>query len=184
MNYEVMFYVGMALTIILLIITIVAFFKCNVVEIIYDLLGIKRNKKSNETKKDKEYAARVQVKRVDEAQIQTKTDLVEKQATKEYVIESSIEDTFTIKTGLHKDEGTELLEDGDTGSLNNNCETSLLEDDETNLLDGDETSFLDEDETGLLDEGETSLLEEYEDGFAKVFTKEIDITVIHTDMVI
>ncbi|MBD7910205.1 hypothetical protein [Clostridium cibarium] len=174
MNYEVMFYVGMALTIILLIITIVAFFKCNVVEIIYDLLGIKKGKKSNTTKKDKEFAARVQVKKVDEAKIQTKTDFVEKQVTKEYVIESSLEDN----------EGTQLLEEGKTGPIVNNNETSLL-DDETSLLEevDDETSLLEE-ETGLLDEGETSLLEEYEDGFARMFTKEIDITVIHTDMVI
>ena len=71
MNYKILFYVGCVLTAVTLISTIVAFFKCNVIEIVCDLLGIKLQKKvkikrQKNNKKAKAVSTTIKVKKKEE----------------------------------------------------------------------------------------------------------------------
>lgn len=189
MNYKVIFYVGLTLTIITLIITIIAFFKCNVIEIICDLFGFKRGMKLSNKPKKKSHKDTIKVKKVDEVHVINKNDLEDKYPTRHYDIQKVEESTQNLQKGVgaYVEEGTMLLEEEETSILEESTtlldeETSLL-DEETSLLD-EETSLLDE-ETTLLEDEETSLLEEACDtGYSDVFVNELDIVIVHTDVII
>lgn len=209
MNYKILFYVGCVITAITLISTIVAFFKCNVIEIVCDLLGIKLQKKvkikRKGNKKSKAVSTTVKVKRKDEVKIRSKREIEESQSTKSYYVgprKDKIEGTNIIPkdeyiedTGIMEVGDTDIIDDNETSVMNteDTCiideengiedETALIsEEDETSLL-GDETSLLDEeDETSLLGMGEEN--SELEDGFHEKFIKEIEIIVTDSDTVI
>lgn len=182
MNYKVIFYVGLTLTIITLIITIIAFFKCNVIEIICDLFGFKRGMKLSNKPKKKSHKDTIKVKKVDEVHVINKNDLEDKYPTRHYDIQKVEESTQNLQKGVgaYVEEGTMLLEEEETSILE---ESTTLLDEETSLLD-EETSLLDE-ETTLLEDEETSLLEEACDtGYSDVFVNELDIVIVHTDVII
>lgn len=186
MNYKILFYVGCVITAITLISTIVAFFKCNVIEIVCDLLGIKLQKKvkikRKGNKKSKAVSTTVKVKRKDEVKIRSKREIEESQSTKSYYVgprkdkiegtefKENIEDTNIISrdeyiedTGIMEVGDTDIIDDNETSVMNieDTCiidEENGIEDETALISEDDETSLLG-DETSLLDEeDETSLL--------------------------
>lgn len=186
MNYKILFYVGCVITAITLISTIVAFFKCNVIEIVCDLLGIKLQKKvkikRKGNKKSKAVSTTVKVKRKDEVKVRSKREIEESQSTKSYYVgprkdkiegtesKENIEDTNIISrdeyiedTGIMEVGDTDIIDDNETSVMNieDTCiidEENGIEDETALISEDDETSLLG-DETSLLDEeDETSLL--------------------------
>ena len=138
-------------------------------------------KLSNKPKK-KAHKDTIKVKKVDEVHVINKNDLEDKYPTRHYNIQKVEESTQNLQKGVgaYVEEGTMLLEEEETSILE---ESTTLLDEETSLLD-EETSLLDE-ETTLLEDEETSLLEEACDtGYSDVFVNELDIVIVHTDVII
>ncbi|MEG0296841.1 MAG: hypothetical protein RR620_08975 [Clostridium sp.] len=165
MGYQIVYYIGIAVIIIALILSVVTFIKFNVVEAFKDIFGTDINttfKKKNISSKNKKAPKNIPVEVKEKAEIEEK-----KIEVKPAVVEEVIEDDSLLEedTGLLEDE-TGLLED----------ETGLLED-ETGLLE-EETGLL-EDETGLL-EDETGLLMN-DHGFTDKFTIELEAISINTE---
>ena len=183
MNYKIIFYIGSAMTAVTFISTIVAFFKCNVIEIICDLLGIKLQKKvkikrKGSNKKSKVVNTTVKIKKKDEVKIRSKAEIEEGQSTKSYYVGPRKRNTGRLKDTdiIKKDElieDTGIIEAEDTDIIDNE-ETSMMDVEETSMMNAEETSFMEEeagiiegeDDTCLIDnennieEEETSLLED------------------------
>ncbi|VYT86395.1 hypothetical protein [Clostridium tertium] len=160
MSYQIIFYLGLSFMIITLITTIIAFFKCNVVETVSDLFGFKYRVTSSKNKPKKEKIKK-EPKKKGKAKYNDTELLIQK--NKE-IFEKSI--NIPNNKSLLREEFTEFMEETDVIDES----TSLL-DEETSLLD-EETSLLEE-ETGLLEE-ETSLLD---DGFSEEFIKEFEVLI-------
>ena len=183
MEYQIMFYGGLAGALVTLIISIIVYMKLQISQVFADLTGNRFMKKK---KND-----RISL----EAQETKRTTSEIRLRKKEVPVAASVEDTALMSQEL---EPTSLLEETNIAPTallaesNPADETSLLEEtsllsEETALLqdDDDETTLLvDEDETSILLEGdgETAILtvpEEESD-----FEIEVDVMIIHTNKVI
>ena len=176
MQYEIMLYVGLRGTILTFIITIVAFFKCNVIENVKDLFGgkIKRDNKSRHEKK--------KLKKTSIKEAKKSCDL----ENKEEKLESTNVDLRATSRVSKEDLKDKKILDKDATEILDEEKTELLEDeDATEILDEENTELLEEiDATEILDEDdeETSLLEEIDDGFKDRFINEISILVVNIDV--
>ncbi|MEH7225093.1 hypothetical protein V7112_14885 [Bacillus sp. JJ1566] len=200
MEYQIMFYGGLAGALITLIISIIVYMKLQISQVFADLTGNRFKRKKND---------RISL----EAQETKRTTSEIKLRKKEVPVAVSIEDTALMSEELEAasmfeakgkvEEPTVLLVEGDspeeTTLLQDGVEeTSLLQDEleettllaneleETSLLqDEDETTLLvEEDETSILleSDGETSILTEVEEDFD--FEIEVDVMIVHTNKVI
>lgn len=193
--YKIMLIVGGIGSAITFISTIILFFKCNVIEIVKDLTGIKIVKKkevmlspatdnglnkiktsmskSTSTSRGKSNNKdKIENKDIiNDTQVlyDKKTEIADSKSDLEYSKVKALEEA----NGL-KDE-TSLLQE-ETGILEE--ETGILEE-ETGILD-EETNILDE-ETGILEEETGILEEELKDG---EYVKEIDVVVINCTSII
>ena len=154
MEYQIMYYGGMAGAIITLILSIIFYFKMGIAQVVEDLFGIRlRKKKASRQNSDDEAA--------------------EKKFTKEIMIKKQYSQVAAAKEGLNHDGDSRHYETALMAAATE--ETALLgpeEIEETTLLtsDADETTVLSEemDETTLLTE-------------APYFQNELDIVVVHSD---
>ena len=199
--YKIMLIVGIIGSVITFISTTILFFKCNVIEIVKDLTGIKIVKKKEVTLSGVTDTSLTKIKTSISRSTSTskvKSDNEEKIKNKGIIKESKTNNRYkSIETEILETKETELLEtketellDGETDLLEEETnildeETGLLEE-ETNILDEEtglleeETNILDE-ETGLFEE-ETDLLEEaLKDG---EYVKEIDVVVVNYTSII
>lgn len=128
--YKIMFYGGMAGTILMLVITVFIFIKGNVLEDIKDLLGIKSTKKT-----------------LNKISLNNTTSNIKAVTTNEVSKPMDIKMDEIISKGFACEEGTEILKDYD---------------DENTMILGFE------EETELLNE----------------FTKEIDIVIVNSNLII
>lgn len=181
MNYKILFYVGCVMTVATFISTIVAFFKCNVIEIVCDLLGVKLQKKvkiKRSGKNKKLSTTTVKVKKKDDVKIRSLKEIQEHQNTKSYYVgprKKKAEKTGRIivkdepKKEIQQDtdiipkdeyiEDTGIMEVSDTNLIEEN-ETAIMNED-TGIVGGEDTCIMDNEENGI--EDETSFLEEDED---------------------
>ena len=192
--YKIMLIVGIIGSVITFISTTILFFKCNVIEIVKDLTGIKIVKKKEVTLSGVTDTSLTKIKT--SISRSTSTSKVksgneeEKIKNKGIIKETKSNDRYkSIETEILETKETELL-DGETDLLEE--ETNILEEEkglleeETNILD-EETGLLDE-ETNILDE-ETGLFEEETDLLEEVlkdgeYVKEIDVVVVNYTSII
>lgn len=181
--YKIMLIVGIIGSIFTFISTTILFFKCNVIEIVKDLTGIKIVKKKEVVLSGATDNGLTKIKTSISRSTSTpkvKSNNEEKVKNEDIIRKTKIDDKY-IATDILSTKDTEIL-DSETDLLEETNileeETGLLEE-ETGLLD-EETGILDE-ETGLFEE-ETNLLEEVlEDG---EYVKEIDIVVVNYTSII
>jgi hypothetical protein len=189
-----MLIVGIIGSVITFISTTILFFKCNVIEIVKDLTGIKIVKKKEVTLSGVTDTSLTKIKT--SISRSTSTSKVksgneeEKIKNKGIIKETKSNDRYkSIETEILETKETELL-DGETDLLEE--ETNILEEEkglleeETNILD-EETGLLEE-ETNILDE-ETGLFEEETDLLEEVlkdgeYVKEIDVVVVNYTSII
>lgn len=191
--YKIMLIVGIIGSVITFISTTILFFKCNVIEIVKDLTGIKIVKKKEVTLSGVTDTSLTKIKTSISRSTSTskvKSDNEEKIKNKGIINESKTNNRYkSIETEILETKETELL-DGETDLLEE--ETNILEE-ETGLLE-EETNILDE-ETGLLEEEtnileeETGLFEEDTDLLEEVlkdgeYVKEIDVVVVNYTSII
>lgn len=165
MKYEIMFYGGLVITIITLILAIISFLKLNVAEALCDLVGInfkaKRISKSNKEKRKYSNLSR-----------RIKPDITVRKEKKKNIESKDIEENKNIKPRYDynnlDEESTTLLNDEDT---------TLLDEENTTLLDGEETTIISED-------AEETMLIEDDNGFSEKFIKEVDIVLVNSDEII
>lgn len=192
--YKIMLIVGIIGSVITFISTTILFFKCNVIEIVKDLTGIKIVKKKEVTLSGVTDTSLTKIKT--SISRSTSTSKVksgneeEKIKNKGIIKETKSNDRYkSIETEILETKETELL-DGETDLLEE--ETNILEEEkglleeETNILD-EETGLLEE-ETNILDE-ETGLFEEETDLLEEVlkdgeYVKEIDVVVVNYTSII
>ena len=192
--YKIMLVVGIIGSVITFISTTILFFKCNVIEIVKDLTGIKIVKKKEVTLSGVTDTSLTKIKT--SISRSTSTSKVksgneeEKIKNKGIIKETKSNDRYkSIETEILETKETELL-DGETDLLEE--ETNILEEEkglleeETNILD-EETGLLEE-ETNILDE-ETGLFEEETDLLEEVlkdgeYVKEIDVVVVNYTSII
>lgn len=177
--YKIMLIVGIIGSVITFISTTILFFKCNVIEIVKDLTGIKIVKKKEVILSGVTDTSLTKIKTSISRSTSTskvKSDNEEKIKNKGIIKETKSNDRYkSIETQILETKETELL-DGETDLLEE--ETNILEE-ETGLLE-EETNILDE-ETGLFEE-DTDLLEEVlKDG---EYVKEIDVVVVNYTSII
>lgn len=192
--YKIMLIVGIIGSVITFISTTILFFKCNVIEIVKDLTGIKIVKKKEVTLSGVTDTSLTKIKT--SISRSTSTSKVksgneeEKIKNKGIIKETKSNDRYkSIETEILETKETELL-DGETDLLEE--ETNILEEEkglleeETNILE-EETGLLEE-ETNILDE-ETGLFEEETDLLEEVlkdgeYVKEIDVVVVNYTSII
>ena len=205
--YKIMLIVGIIGSVITFISTTILFFKCNVIEIVKDLTGIKIVKKKEVTLSGVTDTSLTKIKTSISRSTSTskvKSDNEEKIRNKDIIKETKSNNRYkSIETQILETKETELL-DGETDLLEEETnileeETGLLEE-ETNILEEEtgileeETNILDE-ETGLLEEQtnildeETGLFEEDTDLLEEVlkdgeYVKEIDVVVVNYTSII
>ena len=205
--YKIMLIVGIIGSVITFISTTILFFKCNVIEIVKDLTGIKIVKKKEVTLSGGTDTSLTKIKTSISRSTSTskvKSDNEEKIKNKGIIKETKSNNRYkSIETEILETKETELL-DGETDLLEEETnileeETGLLEE-ETNILEEEtglleeETNILDE-ETGLLEEQtnildeETGLFEEDTDLLEEVlkdgeYVKEIDVVVVNYTSII
>ena len=191
--YKIMLIVGIIGSVITFISTTILFFKCNVIEIVKDLTGIKIVKKKEVILSGVTDTSLTKIKISISRSTSTskvKSDNEEKIKNKGIIKETKSNDRYkSIETQILETKETELL-DGETDLLEEETnileeETGLLEE-ETNILD-EETGLLEE-ETNILDE-ETGLFEEDTDLLEEVlkdgeYVKEIDVVVVNYTSII
>lgn len=191
--YKIMLIVGIIGSVITFISTTILFFKCNVIEIVKDLTGIKIVKKKEVILSGVTDTSLTKIKTSISRSTSTskvKSDNEEKIKNKGIIKETKSNDRYkSIETQILETKETELL-DGETDLLEEETnileeETGLLEE-ETNILD-EETGLLEE-ETNILDE-ETGLFEEDTDLLEEVlkdgeYVKEIDVVVVNYTSII
>lgn len=198
--YKIMLIVGIIGSVITFISTTILFFKCNVIEIVKDLTGIKIVKKKEVTLSGGTDTSLTKIKTSISRSTSTskvKSNSEEKVKNKDIIRETKINNKYkSIENEILATKETELL-DGETDLLEEETgiigeETNILEEEtglleeETNILEEEtglleeETNILDE-ETGLFEE-ETNLLEEVlKDG---EYVKEIDVVVVNCTSII
>lgn len=178
--YKIMLIVGIIGSVITFISTTILFFKCNVIEIVKDLTGIKIVKKKEVTLSGVTDNSLTKIK----TSISTSTSTSKVKSGNE---EEKIKNKGIIKetksNDRYKSIETEIVETKETELLYE--ETDLLEE-ETNILE-EETGLLEE-ETNILDE-ETGLFEEDTDLLEEVlkdgeYVKEIDVVVVNYTSII
>lgn len=189
MKYEIMFYGGLVITLITLILAIISFLKLNVAEALCDLVGInfkaKRISKSNKEKRKYSNLSR-----------RIKPDITVRKEKKNNIDNNAIVDNKNIKprydynnldeesTTLLNEENTTLLNDENTTLLDGE-NTTMLEDENTTLLDEEFTILLDGEETTIIsDDLEETMLIEDDNGFSDEFIKEVDIVLLNSDEII
>lgn len=175
MEYQIMFYGGLAGAVITLIISIIVYMKLQISQVIEDITGGRfKRKKANgrssyETAETKRTTSEIKLRKKDDP------------------VATSVADTALVSQEL---EPTSMLQNTDvepTALLVEEKpveETSLLIE-ETTLLDVDETTLLvEDDETSILLEGdgETAILTEVEE--ESDFQIEVDVMIVHTNKVI
>ena len=192
MKYEIMFYGGLVITIITLILAIISFLKLNVAEALCDLVGInfkaKRISKSNKSNKEK--------RKYSNLSRRIKPDITVRKEKKNNIESKDIEENKNIKPRYDynnlDEESTTLLNDEDTTLLNEE-NTTLLDEENTTMLEDDNTTLLDEEFTTLLDGEETTIISddleetmliEDDNGFSDEFIKEVDIVLLNSDEII
>lgn len=186
MQYQIMFYAGLAAAVVTLIITIVAFFKCNVIENVSDLLGGKIKKGTSKTGNKKNKSNDKKQEKSKKLTICDANEKKENDIEYEREIPTSISDdnkdsgntkVLENKTNMYKNT-QDATEGGEDSNQNND---SSKDEGATDILDEK-----DDDVTGILeeeDDGVTELLDDEDDkGFSETFVKEIDITITHIDM--
>ncbi|MFS0865007.1 hypothetical protein [Fredinandcohnia sp. 179-A 10B2 NHS] len=186
MEYQIMFYGGLAGAIITLIISIIVFMKLKISQVLTDITGYRSRKKAS--------AVTGQSRRTDTETKKTTSEI----KLRKKDVPAAVEDTAIMSQELEptailpNDQKymapTELLVEKETAAYMEE-ETSILgtDDEETMLLsdDDDETTLLqDEDETTILTEGdgETALLNVTKE--KSNFEIEVDVMIIHTNQVI
>ena len=206
MKYEIMFYSGLVIAVITLILAIISFIKLNVAEALCDLVGInlktKKNSKANERNKEKRMyssvSRRIKVDNSVRKESSTKID-----STKVMKVNSNTQSKGNLYNPLNAidNESTTLLDNNENTTLLDEENTIMLDDDNTTLLDDENTTLLDEDNTTLLDEEITTLIDgeettiisdeleetmliEDDNGFSDEFIKEIDIVLVNSDAII
>lgn len=168
MKYQIMFYGGLVITIITLILAVISFFKLNAAEALCDLVGI--NLKKKKTPKIKISKKEYKFNKKDKLSKSTNSEAYKGLDNNEQIEPKVIVDYE--KTKLNE-ESTSLLNDEGT---------TLLDDENTTLLDDEGTTLLDSDETTIISDefDETTLLED-DNGFSDSFIKEIDIVLINSN---
>lgn len=168
MKYEIMFYGGLVITLITLILAIISFLKLNVAEALCDLVGInfkaKRISKSNKSNKEK--------RKYSNLSRRIKPDITVRKEKKNNIEGKDIEENKNIKPRY---DYNNLDEESTT--LQNDEDTTLLDEENTTLLDGEETTIISEDAE------ETMLIEE-DNGFSEKFINEVDIVLVNSDEII
>ena len=159
MKYEIMFYGGLVITIITLILAIISFLKLNVAEALCDLVGInfkaKRISKSNKSNKEK--------RKYSNLSRRIKPDITVRKEKKKNIESKDIEENKNIKPRY------------DYNNLDE--DTTLLDEENTTLLDGEETTIISED-------AEETMLIEDDNGFSEKFINEVDIVLVNSDEII
>jgi hypothetical protein len=160
MEYQIMFYGGLAGAIISLIVSIIVFIKLNIKEVLEDFLGFRFAKLFSRGNKQR--------------------DAAERPITNEIVLrkQDAVEDTALMGAGTGTASTALMTAGAEVAS------TALLTDETELLSEADDTALLSEtgiltDETTLL--SETTLLTESQDFY---FKKELDIVVVHSQNVI
>lgn len=164
MKYQIMFYGGLVITIITLILAVISFFKLNAAEALCDLVGINLKSKNK-----------------------LKIKLIKKEKKKEHKINKKNKEYDSTNKGSYKESDSykhielEATLDYDTTILDNEG-TTLLEDENTTLLDDECTTLIDSEETTIISDefDETTLLED-DNGFSDSFINEIDIVLINSN---
>lgn len=181
MKYEIMFYGGLVITLITLILAIISFLKLNVAEALCDLVGInfkaKRISKSNKEKRKYSNLSR-----------RIKPDITVRKEKKNNIDNNAIVDNKNIKPRYDynnlDEESTTLLNEENTTLLDEE-NTTMLEDENTTLLDEEFTILLDGEETTIIsDDLEETMLIEDDNGFSDEFIKEVDIVLLNSDEII
>ncbi|WP_291628751.1 hypothetical protein [Clostridium sp.] len=181
MKYEIMFYGGLVITLITLILAIISFLKLNVAEALCDLVGInfkaKRISKSNKEKRKNSNLSR-----------RIKPDITVRKEKKNNIDNNAIVDNKNIKPRYDynnlDEESTTLLNEENTTLLEDES-TTMLEDENTTLLDEEFTTLLDGEETTIIsDDLEETMLIEDDNGFSDEFIKEVDIVLLNSDEII
>ncbi|MDY2630631.1 MAG: hypothetical protein SOV85_04675 [Clostridium sp.] len=212
MKYEIMFYGGLVITLITLILAIISFLKLNVAEALCDLVGInfkaKRISKSNKEKRKYSNLSRrikpdITVRKEKKNNIDNNAIVDNKNIKPRYDYNNLDEESTTLlneeNTTLLDEEGTSILEDSTTlledesTTMLDEENTTLLEDESTTMLEDENTTLLDEEFTTLLDGEETTIISddleetmliEDDNGFSDEFIKEVDIVLLNSDEII
>ena len=176
MKYEIMFYGGLVITIITLILAIISFLKLNVAEALCDLVGInfkaKRISKSNKSNKEK--------RKYSNLSRRIKPDITVRKEKKNNIDNKAIVDNKNIKPRYDYNN----LDEESTTLLNEE-NTTLLDEENTTMLEDDNTTLLDEEETTIIsDDLEETMLIEDDNGFSDEFIKEVDIVLLNSDEII
>ncbi|MGN7296552.1 hypothetical protein [Ferdinandcohnia sp. SAFN-114] len=171
MEYQIMFYGGLAGAVVTLIISIIVYMKLQISQVFADITGNRfMRKKQN---------SRISL----EAHETKRTTSEIKLRKKDDPVAASVEDTALMSQGL---EPTSLLEESSQAPTELLVEeTSLLSEETALLQDDDETTLLvGDDETTILLEGdgETAILTEKEE--ESDFQIEVDVMIVHTNNVI
>ncbi|WP_449537770.1 hypothetical protein [Ferdinandcohnia sp. Marseille-Q9671] len=189
MEYQIMFYGGLAGAVITLIISIIVYMKLQISQVIADLTGNRFQKKKNNNPaslgvhETKRTTSEIKLKKeIPVAAAVEDTALMSQELEPTSMLET--DDKYTAPTSLQKKrntvEETSLLagEVEETSLLSDVEETALLQEEEetTLLVDDDETTIL------LEGDGETAILTETEEKLD--FQIEVDVMIIHTNKVI
>ena len=187
MEYQIMFYGGLAGALITLIISIIVFMKLKISQVLTDITGYGSRKKARAATSHSRRTDTETKKTTSEIKLRKKDVPAAVEVEDTAIMSQELEPTAILTNDQKYKAQTELLVEKETAAYMEE-ETSILgtDEEETMLLsDEDETTLLqEEDETTILTEGdgETSLLHVTNE--KSDFEIEVDVMIVHTNQVI